>query len=145
MRNRVAMRGMFDSIRALPQPTVASVFGYALGGGFELALNCDLIVASDDAEFALPEVTVGIVPGGGGTQLLARSVGAARAKELIFTGRRITGQEAFDMGLVARLVEREALQPATMELVREICRSSPVGVREAKRAIDRGAELPLEQ
>jgi enoyl-CoA hydratase/carnithine racemase len=144
LRNRILMRGLFDSLRALPQPTIASVFGYALGGGFELALSCDLIVASEDAEFALPEATVGIVPGGGGTQLLARTVGASRAKELIFTGRRISGQEAFDIGLVARAVEREALESSTMELAQEICRSSPVAVREAKRAIDQGTELPLE-
>src|SRR6266516_6967183 len=75
MRNRVLMRAMFDSVRSVPQPTIASVFGSALGGGFELALSCDLIVAADDAVFGLPEVTVGIVPGGGGTQLLARRIG----------------------------------------------------------------------
>src|SRR5207249_2166303 len=94
MRNRMLVRAMFDSLRALPQPTIASVFGYALGGGFELALNCDLVVAAHDATFGLPEVTVGIVPGGGGTQLLARRVGLGRAKDLIFTGRHIRGQEA---------------------------------------------------
>jgi enoyl-CoA hydratase/carnithine racemase len=145
LRNRILIRSLFDSLRALPQPTIASVFGYALGGGFELALNCDLIVASDDAEFGLPEVTVGIVPGGGGTQLLAASVGLARAKELIFTGRRISGQEAYDLGLVTRVVEREALESSTMELAREICRSSPVAIREAKGAIVRGRGLSLDQ
>jgi enoyl-CoA hydratase/carnithine racemase len=144
MRNRVLMRAMFDTLRSLPQPTIASVFGYALGGGFELALNCDVMVASHDAVFGLPEVTVGIVPGGGGTQLLARKVGLARAKELVFTGRRISGEEAFEMGLVTRLVEREALDTATAELAEEICRSSPVSVREAKRAIDRGVGVSLD-
>jgi enoyl-CoA hydratase/carnithine racemase len=138
MRNRLLMRAMFDTLRSLPQPTIASVFGHALGGGFELALNCDLIVSTEDAVFGLPEVTVGIVPGGGGTQLLPRKIGAARAKELVLTGRRISGLEAFEMGLVARVVEGNALQKATSELAREICRSSPVAVREAKRAIDRG-------
>src|SRR5439155_12878540 len=138
MQNRLLMRAMFDTLRSLPQPTVASVFGYALGGGFELALNCDLIVATEDAVFGLPEVSVGIVPGGGGTQLLPRKVGTARAKELVFTGRRISGVEAFEMGLVAKVVEGAALERATHELAREICRASPVSVREAKRAIDRG-------
>jgi len=145
LRNRVLMRALFDSLRALPQPTIASVFGHALGGGFELALSCDLIVASDDAMFGLPEVRVGIVPGGGGTQLLARKIGPARAKELVFTGRRITAAEALDIGLVNRVVERDALEASTMELAGEICASSPIGVREAKRAIDRGTEVPLEQ
>jgi enoyl-CoA hydratase/carnithine racemase len=145
LRNRILMRGLFDSLRALPQPTIASVFGHALGGGFELALSCDLIVASEDATFGLPEVRVGIVPGGGGTQLLARTIGVARAKELVFTGRRISAVEAMDMGLVIRVVEREALATSTIELAREICRSSPISVREAKRAIDRGNEVPLEQ
>ena len=144
LRNRVLMRGLFDSLRALPQPTVASVFGYALGGGFELALNCDLIVASDDAVFGLPEVRVGIVPGGGGTQALVRRLGPTRAKELIFTGRRISAEEANDLGLVARVVERDALESVTMEVAREICASSPVAVREAKLAIDRGLDVALE-
>jgi enoyl-CoA hydratase/carnithine racemase len=144
MRNRLLMRAMFDTLRSLPQPTVASVFGYALGGGFELALNCDLVVATEDAVFGLPEVTVGIVPGGGGTQLLARKVGVARAKELVFTGRRITGQAAFEMGLVTRVAEPKGLGRATEELTDELCRSSPVSVREAKAAIDRGFGLSLE-
>jgi enoyl-CoA hydratase/carnithine racemase len=143
-RNRVLMRGLFEAIRSAPQPTIASVFGYALGGGFELALSCDLIVASDDAVLGLPETRVGILPGGGGTQLLARRVGPARAKEMIFTGRRIHAAEAFDLGLVSRVVPRPGLESATMELAEEICRSAPVAVREAKKAIDRGGEIPLE-
>jgi enoyl-CoA hydratase/carnithine racemase len=144
MRNRLLMRAMFDSLRSLPQPTIASVFGYALGGGFELALNCDLVVATEDAVFGLPEVTVGIVPGGGGTQLLPRKIGAARAKELVFTGRRISGVEAFEMGLVARVVHDEDIEKTTTELAREICRSSPISVREAKRAIERGTGVSVD-
>jgi enoyl-CoA hydratase/carnithine racemase len=144
-RNRIFMKGMFEAIRAVPQPTIASVFGYALGGGCELALGCDLIVASDDAVFGLPEVRVGIVPGGGGTQLLARRVGVARAKELIFTGRRISGAIAHDWGMVTTVVPRTSLAAATAELAEEVCASSPVGVREAKFAIDRGMEVPLQQ
>lgn len=144
LRNRVLLRSMFDTLRAVPQPTIASVFGFALGGGFELALSCDLIVASDDAVFGLPEVGLGIVPGGGATQLLPRRVGTSRAKELILTGRRITAREAEGMGLAARVVPRADLERATMELAGEIARSSPVAVREAKRAVDRGSELPVE-
>jgi len=144
LRNRVLMRSMFDAIRAVPQPTVASVFGYALGGGFELALSCDLIVCSEDALFGLPEVRVGILPGGGGTQLLARRMGVGRAKELIFTGKRIQAETASDLGLVTAVVLRESLGSETMQLAEDICRSSPVAVREAKRAIDRGFEVPLE-
>jgi enoyl-CoA hydratase/carnithine racemase len=145
LRNRILIRSLFDTLRALPQPTIASVFGFALGGGFELALNCDLIVASEDAIFGLPEVGVGIVPGGGGTQVLARKIGVARAKELILTARRIGALEALEMGLVTRVVDQEALHKATLELAEEICRNSPVAVREAKRAIDRGFDVPLEQ
>jgi enoyl-CoA hydratase/carnithine racemase len=144
MRNRVLMRSMFDSLRAVPQPTIASVFGFALGGGFELALSCDLIVASENAVFGLPEVTVGIVPGGGATQLLPRKVGVSRAKELLFTGRRITAAEAKDLGLVQRVTSREELPAATTELAMTLCRSSPVAVREAKQAIERGFGLPPE-
>jgi enoyl-CoA hydratase/carnithine racemase len=145
LRNRILIRSMFDTLRALPQPAIASVFGFALGGGFELALNCDLIVASEDAIFALPEVRVGILPGGGGTQVLSRKIGVARAKELVLTARRIGALEALEMGLVTRVVDQETLHKATMELAEEICRNSPVAVREAKRAIDRGFEVPLEQ
>jgi enoyl-CoA hydratase/carnithine racemase len=137
------MRGLFDSIRELPQPSIASVFGNALGGGFELALCCDLIVAAEDAVFALPEVRVGIVPGGGGTQLLARKIGPSLAKQLIFTGQRLTAQDADRLGLVSRVVPKTELKAATMSLAREICESSPLAVREAKQAIDMGVDVPL--
>jgi len=145
LRNRVLMRSMFESLRSVPQPTIASVFGFALGGGFELALSCDLIVAADDAVLGLPETRVGIVPGGGGTQLLARRCGVARAKDLVFTGRRLSGEEAFDWGIVSRVVERRALESATRELVDEILASSPVGVQEAKQAIDRALDVSLSE
>jgi enoyl-CoA hydratase/carnithine racemase len=145
LRTRVLMRGLFDSIRELPQPSIASVFGNALGGGFELALCCDLIVAAEDAIFGLPEVRVGIVPGGGGTQLLARKLGPSFAKQLIFTGQRLTAQDADRLGLVSRVVPRGELKAATMALAREICEASPLAVREAKRAIDLGLDLPLDR
>ncbi len=143
MRNRDRIRELFASLRAIPQPTIASVFGHALGGGFELALSCDLIVCSDDARFGLPEVRVGLVPGGGGTQLLALKAGPSTAKELIFTGRQIDAEEARSLGLVAKVVPRGDLRDATHGLAEEICAASPIAVREAKRAIDRGLDVPL--
>jgi enoyl-CoA hydratase/carnithine racemase len=145
MRNRVQIRALFESLRAVPQPTIASVFGFALGGGCELALSCDFVVCSDDAVLGLPEVRVGIIPGGGGTQLAARRIGPARAKELVLTGRRIAAQEALSMGLVNRVVPSDELHAATQALADELCASAPVAVREAKRAIDAGIDLPLEQ
>lgn len=134
--NREKVRAMFAALRGVAQPTIASVFGFALGGGFELALSCDLIVAADTATFGLPEVRVGLLPAGGGTQLLTRRVGLARAKEMIFTGRHIDAAEAAKLGIVADVVSRDGLHDATMELARDICKSSPIAVREAKRAIN---------
>src|SRR6266540_6629916 len=144
LQNREQMRGMFEGLRAVPQPTIAAVFGYALGGGFELALSCDLIVAAEGSIMGLPEVRVGIVPGGGGTQLLPRKIGVARAKDLIFTGRRIHAEEGQDVGLVARVVPQDELEEAAMGLAAEICASSPVGVRQAKRAIDAAFDAPID-
>ncbi len=143
-RNREQIRGLFGALRRIPQPVIASVFGFALGGGFELALSCDLIVAAEDATFGLPEATVGLVPAGGGTQLLTRKAGPARAKELIFTGRRISAEEAAAIGLVARLVSRDQLEKETLALAQDICRSSPTAVREAKRAVDGALGAALE-
>jgi enoyl-CoA hydratase/carnithine racemase len=141
--NRERILALFAAVRESPVPTIASVFGYALGGGFELALSCDLVVAADDAVFGLPETTVGLVPGGGGTQLLARRCGVARAKELIFTGRRLPVEEALEWGVANRVVPREELAEATAELAAGILRASPVAVREAKAAIDGGFGSPL--
>ncbi|MFN2525758.1 MAG: enoyl-CoA hydratase/isomerase family protein [Actinomycetota bacterium] len=135
-RNRGQIRQMFEAMRDLPQATIASVFGFALGGGFELALSCDLIVASSDATFGLPEATVGLIPAGGGTQLLARRVGTARAKQIIFTGDRIDAAEAKTLGVVAEVVPREELESATLSLAHRVARASPVAVRAAKRAVD---------
>lgn len=144
-KNRDQIRGMFSSLRKVAQPTIASVFGFALGGGFELALSCDLIVASQDAVFGLPETRVGLIPAGGGTQLLTRKVGVARAKELIFRGRRFDAREAKELGLVAEITERSELASWTMQVASDICRSSPVAVRQAKEAIDAALGVPIEQ
>ena len=144
-RNREQIRALFFALRALPQPLIASVFGFALGGGFELALSCDLIVASDDAVMGLPETRIGLLPAGGGTQLLTRKVGPSRAKELIFTGRRIDAEEAARIGLVTHVVSRDQLEQMTLDLAADICRSSPIAVREAKRAINGANGRSLEE
>lgn len=143
--NREAMRAMFTAVRTLPQPSIASVFGYAFGGGFELALSCDIIIAAEGAEMALPEVRVGLLPAGGGTQLLTRKVGGARARNMIFRGKRIDTQAAFDMGLVSEIAPRDQLDAVTMDVAREICGSSPIAVREAKRSIDATFGMSLEE
>jgi enoyl-CoA hydratase/carnithine racemase len=142
-RNRRQMRALFAAAREVPQPTIASVSGFALGGGFELALSCDLVVAAEDSEMGLSETLVGLLPAGGGTQLLARAVGPARAKELVFTGRRLSAREARDWGLVNDVVPAPKLRDATLALARTVCRSSPVAVRAAKGAIDASFGTPL--
>ncbi|MDQ3956994.1 MAG: enoyl-CoA hydratase-related protein [Actinomycetota bacterium] len=143
-RNREQVRGMFEALRSVPQPVVASAFGFALGGGFELVLSCDLVVAAEGTTFGLPEARVGLLPAGGGTQLLTRKAGPSRAKELIFTGRRIDAAEAAGSGLVHRVVPRGSLAEATADLAAEICKSSPVAVRAAKAAIDAALGVPVE-
>ena len=117
--------------------------GFALGGGFELALSCDLIVADRTAVVGLPEVSVGVIPGGGGTQLLPRRVGAARAAELIFTARRVEAAEARELGLVDRLVDEGRDRAEALALASRIAANSPVGLRAAKRALRLGHGLDL--
>jgi enoyl-CoA hydratase/carnithine racemase len=141
---RELFRGMFRRLRGVPQPVIAAVHGYALGGGFELAMLADVIVASEDAVFGLTEVSLGIIPGGGGTQSLPRLIGRQRAKELIFAARRVPAGEALGLGIVSRVVERSELLPTATRLAEEIMANSPVAVRQAKWAIDQGADLPFE-
>ncbi len=133
----------FAAVRELGVPTIAAVDGYALGGGCELALSCDLVVAGEAATFGLPEVGLGLVPGGGGTQLLARRIGTNRALDLILTGRRVDATEADRLGLVDRLVLAGGAWPAARELAAEIARHSPVSLRAAKQAVREGAEADL--
>ena len=136
---RQAYRGVLD----LPVPSVAAVAGYALGGGFEIALACDLIVADDTAVVGLPEVSVGVLPGGGGTQLLTRRVGWSRAADLIFTARRLDADEASRLGLIDRLVPAGRARETALDLAARIAANSPVGVRHAKRAMRLGAGTDL--
>ncbi|WP_228980502.1 enoyl-CoA hydratase/isomerase family protein [Streptomyces sp. DH12] len=142
LRQRPTARAAYTGVLELPMPTVAAVRGFALGGGFELALACDLIVADATAVVGLPEVSVGVIPGGGGTQLLPRRVGAARAAELVFTARRVAAAEAAALGLVDELVEDDA-RGAALELGARIAANSPVGLRAAKRALRLGQGLDL--
>jgi enoyl-CoA hydratase/carnithine racemase len=141
---REAFRRGFAAVRRCPLPTVAAVFGFALGGGTELALSCDLVVAADDAVLGLPEVRLGLVPAGGGTQLLVRRVGRSAAKDLVLTGRRVDAAEALRLGLADRVVPRAELPAAARALATEIAGNSPVAVRLAKWAVDLGADLALE-
>jgi enoyl-CoA hydratase len=133
----------WDAIRALRTPLLAAVSGYCLGGGCELAMACDLIVASETARFGQPEINLGVLPGAGGTQRLTRAVGKALAMDMILTGRMITAEEARAAGLVARVVVREAWLDEAKRAAREIAAKSPVSVRLAKESIDNAFEAPL--
>lgn len=139
------LRSAFRGIEEAPQPFVAALNGAALGGGLELALACDLRVASESAQLGLPEVSLGIIPGGGGTQRLARLVGVARAKDLVLTARRVGAGEALAMGLVARTAPPERLLDEAIALAGQVAGNAPVSLRQAKRAIDGGFHLPLEE
>lgn len=141
---RELFRRMFKQVRDVPQPMIAAVHGYALGGGTELAMLADFVVASDDAVFGLTEVSLGIIPGGGGTQSLPRLIGRNRAKELIFSARRLRAAEALDLGLVNHVVARAELVPKATALAQEIMKNSPFAVRQAKWAIDQGSDLAFE-
>ncbi len=134
------LRGIFRSIEKSPCVFIAYLNGVALGGGTELALTCDIRVAASTAEMGLTEVKLGIIPGGGGTQRLTRLVGRGRAKELIFTGRRVTAAEAMSLGLV----EKVGAPEVAMELATQIVANAPIAVSAAKAAIDEGDDLPLD-
>lgn len=135
----------FAAVRDLPVPIVAAVHGFALGGGCELALSCDVVVADTTAVFGLPEVQVGLVPGGGGTQLLARRVGSGRASEMILTGRRVPAEEAASIGLAEHVVPEGQATDEALAVASAIAANSPTAVRGARRAIRDGLDLPLDQ
>jgi len=133
----------WDAIRAVRTPLVAAVSGFCLGGGCELAMLCDLVVASETARFGQPEINLGVLPGAGGTQRLTRAVGKAVAMDMILTGRMLTAREALAVGLVARVVAREAWLTEAKRVAAEIAAKSPVSVRLAKEAVDAAFEVPL--
>jgi enoyl-CoA hydratase len=133
----------WDAIRALWTPLVAAVSGFCLGGGCELALGCDLIVASETAQFGQPETGLGIIPGAGGTQRLTRAVGKSLAMDVILSGRRLSAREALAAGLVARVVAKEAWLDEAKRVAREIAEKGPVATRLAKESVDRAYETTL--
>lgn len=137
-------RRMYDGIEKNSKPFIAAVNGYALGGGFEMVLCCDLVVASREAELGLPEIHLGLLPGGGGTQRLARLVGRNVAKEFLMTGRNMTAEEANGLGIVNRVVDPDALMDDALDLANKLSRRAPYAVREAKRLVNQGVESPLE-
>ena len=133
----------WDAIRGLWTPLVAAVSGYCLGGGCELAMSCDLIVAGETAQFGQPETGLGILPGAGGTQRLTRAVGKALAMDVILSGRRLTAREALQAGLVARVVAKEAWLEEAKRVARDIAAKGPVATRLAKESVDRAYETML--
>jgi enoyl-CoA hydratase len=136
---------VLDRIGELATPTIAAVRGFALGGGCELAMACDMLVAGDDAKFGQPEILIGIIPGAGGTQRLTRAIGKARAMELVLTGRRIDAAEADRLGLVTRVVPASETLDAALELAATVATMPPLAVRAAKAAVRAVQELPLTQ
>src|SRR5437764_2880568 len=141
------MGGLFrealDNVAAIPRATIAAVNGYALGGGCELAMACDLRVAADSAKFGQPEILLGIIPGGGGTQRLPRLVGASRAKDLILTGRQVDAEEALRIGLVDRIVPADQVLPTALELAASLASGAVVAQALCKQAIDDGLDGTL--
>jgi enoyl-CoA hydratase/carnithine racemase len=138
-----ALSGAFDSVARIAKPVVAAITGYALGGGCELALACDWRVAAQDAKLGQPEITLGVIPGAGGTQRLARLVGPARAKSLIMSGRLVAADEALAIGLVDAVVAPADVYQAALALVRSYASGPAQALRAAKLAIDRGLEMDL--
>ena len=138
-----AVRDLWRLFLSIPQPLIAALHGYVLGSGIEIALFCDLRIASDDVLFGLPEVGFGIIPGAGGTQTLPRIMGLSWSLDMLLTNRRLTSDEALCIGLVNRVVPRAELLPTVEGIARTIASFEPTAVRKAKEAVLRGADLPL--
>ncbi len=136
-------QGVLERIERLPQPVIGVINGFALGGGCELAMACDLLIAADTAKFGQPEVNLGIIPGYGGTQRLPRLVGRNLAKEMVLTGEMISAQRAYEIGLVNRVVPQADLMNAAREVGAKILSKGPIAVRTAKMAMNRGLDLDL--
>lgn len=133
----------WERIRACRKPIIAAVSGYALGGGCELAMMCDIIIASETAQFGQPEINIGVIPGAGGTQRLARAIGPYRAMEMVLTGKTINARDAYAFGLVNRVVPVEALLSEAQTMAAEIAAKAPIAVRLAKEALRYGAETTV--
>src|ERR671917_2047880 len=144
-RDVMTGRSLFTAVDTFPKPVIAMVNGFCLGGGCELALSCDLRVASEKASFAQPEINLGIIPGGGGTQRLTRLVGEGKAMELILTGDMIDAQTAYNLGLVNLVVPAADLEAKTLEMANRIAEKSPVALRMAKEAVKTAARSSLDE
>ncbi len=138
-------RDVWGLFLSLPQPVIAALHGYVLGDGIEMALCCDLRIASDDAQFGTPEGGLGIIPAAGATQTLPRTAGRSKALEMLLTGRWINAEEAYRAGLVNRVVPRNELLPTTKEMAKKIASYNQTAIRSAKQAIRRGLDLPLNE
>jgi enoyl-CoA hydratase len=143
-RNVKAIRHVFNSIALLPQPSIAAVNGYALGGGFEWLLSCDFAIAAEGVSLGLTETSWAIIPGAGGTQRLPRLIGETKAKELIFTAKKMSAEEALDLGIILKVVPLSQLIPACEEFAAKIMKNGPVAIRQAKYAITRGINTDLQ-
>ena len=137
-------QSVFNAIENLPQPVIAAVNGYALGGGCELAMCCDIRLAAENAKFGQPEVLLGVIPGFAGTQRLPRIIGKGRAKELLFTGNQIDAAEAYRIGLVNHVVPAEQLMNTAKEMAKTILSRGPVAVRLCKAAVNEGLDMDFE-
>ena len=135
----------WDQIRRTKKPLIAAVSGFALGGGCELAMTCDMIVASETAKFGQPEIKIGVMPGAGGTQRLTTTIGKDRAMEMVLTGKFISAQEALDYGLINKVVPVELYLEAAVSLAKEIASMSPIAVQLAKEAVNRSFETHLDE
>lgn len=140
---RPIARAAYTGVLDLPVPTIAAVDGFALGGGAEIALACDVVIAGESATLGLPEVSVGVIPGGGGTQLLVRRVGWGKAAKVIFSARKFTAQEAHELGFVEELAPAGGARDRALELAETIAQNSPVGLRNAKKAMRLGSGTDL--
>ena len=137
-------RRMYESVESCPKPVIAAVNGWALGGGFELVLVADIVIASERAKLGLPECKLGLLPGGGGTQRLPRLIGRNKAKEMLMTGDPITAAEAERLGIVNKVVPPDELMPTVMTMARTIAERAPQAVRMAKQLVNDGLEAPLD-
>jgi enoyl-CoA hydratase len=144
-RDVMTARSLFTAVDTFPKPVIAMINGFCLGGGCELALSCDIRVASETARFGQPEINLGIIPGGGGTQRLTRLVGEGKAMELILTGDMIDAQHAYNLGLVNHVVPAADLEAKTMELANRIAEKSPVALRMAKEAVKTAGRANLDE
>ena len=142
-RETPELQDCFNAVAQISKPTIAALSGYALGGGLELALSCDLRIAASDAQLGQPEILLGVIPGAGGTQRLARLIGPSRAKDLIFTGRFVSASEALQLGLVNEVVAPEQLLTRTLELASQLASGSSTALAAAKQAIDFGIDQSL--